>query len=211
MSRETVFLIHGIWMHGLVMRLLGKRLRERGFSTREFNYAFLSQSPAENADALARELERVIGTRECERVHIVAHSLGGIVTMHLLERYPQLPIARVVLLGSPVRGSDVARQMHAIKVLRPLLGRSVESGLLGGAPGWSGEQPLGIINGRGAFGVSQILFRSGDDNDGVVAASETLEDSATDAVAIPQSHSTMLFSRRCADLCARFLDTGGFE
>jgi len=157
MSRETVVLVHGIWMHGLVMRVLAKRLRDHGFATREFNYAFLRKS------------------------------------------------------GSPVRGSDVARQMHAKKHWRPLLGRSVEEGLLGGGPVWRGQPPLGIINGRGAFGVSRILFRSGQDNDGVVAANETLADAATDAATVPQSHSTMLFSRRCADLCARFIDAGTFS
>jgi pimeloyl-ACP methyl ester carboxylesterase len=211
MSRETVVLVHGIWMHGLVMRVLAKRLRDHGFATREFNYAFLRKSPSENADELAREVKRAIDAPACEQVHIVAHSLGGIVTMHLLEQHPRLLIGKVVLLGSPVRGSDVARQMHAKKHWRPLLGRSVEEGLLGGGPVWRGQPPLGIINGRGAFGVSRILFRSGQDNDGVVAANETLADAATDAATVPQSHSTMLFSRRCADLCARFIDAGTFS
>lgn len=209
--RETVVLIHGIWMHGVVLGVMAKHLRSRGFRAKELSYDFLRQSPAENADDLAREIQALDG----DRFHIVAHSLGGIVTMHLMERHPELSIGKLVLLGSPVRGSDVARRIHATPLLRPLLGRSVEAGLLGGAPGWSGEHPLGIINGSGSGGLPGLIFppsgQTGEQNDGVVAASETLADAATDSVTVPRSHSTMLFSEQCADLAARFIRTGRFS
>lgn len=205
-SRDTIVLIHGIWMQGVMMSVMARRFRQHGFRAHELSYDFLRKSPAENADELAQQIQVLEG----DRLHIVAHSLGGIVTMHLVTRYPDLPIDKLVLLGSPVRGSEVARRIHSRRLLRPLLGRSVEAGLLGGAPVPSGRHPLGIINGNGNLGLSQLLFPVDGDSDGVVAATETLADAATDVVTIPQSHSTMLFSRRCADLAVRFIQSGSF-
>ena len=199
-------LIHGIWMHGAVMQVMARHLSQRGFRTQALSYDFLRASPAENADALADTLQEL----SAARVHIVAHSLGGIVTLHLLDRHPGLPIDKVVLLGSPARGSGVARQVHANRWLRPLLGRSVESGLLGGAPAWPSGRALGVINGSGRAGLTGLLYPAGEHNDGVVAAAETLEDEATDRATVPHSHSTMLFSRTCADLVASFVRDGRF-
>jgi len=204
---ELIVLVHGIWMHGAVMKIMAQHLSRRGFRTLSLSYDFLGRSPADNADALAERLR----TLDVQRLHIVAHSLGGIVTLHLLDRHPGLPVDKVVLLGSPVRGSGVARQVYANVWLRPLLGRSVEAGLLGGAPAFPRGRPLGVINGSGRVGITGLLYPPGERSDGVVAAAETLEDEATDRVTVPRSHSTMLFSRTCADLVASFVRNGRFE
>ena len=38
-------------------------------------------------------------------VALVGHSLGGLVALEALRRQPDLPVSRVVCLGSPLRGS----------------------------------------------------------------------------------------------------------
>ena len=202
-----VVLVHGLWMPGLVMQAMALLLERRGHRTRRLSYDFLSRSPAENADAL-REQILALGERP---VHLVAHSLGGIVALHLLSRHPELAIDRVVLLGSPVRGSGVARRVHGNPLLRPLLGRSVESGLLGGAPGVDGSRQIGVITGSGRFGLAALFYPTDERGDGVVIESETRLDNVVERVSVPRSHSAMLFSRRCAALVARFLETGTFE
>ena len=204
---ELVVLVHGIWMHGLAMQVIAKFLEGHGYRTHRVSYDFLRASPAENAATLCREI-RALGETH---VHLVGHSLGGIVVLHLLHAHPELDVGRVVLLGSPVRGSDVARRVHANALLRPLLGRSVEGGLLGGAPGHDGHVPLGIITGNGRFGLSALLYPSEESSDGVVAESETLLDNVTERITLPRTHSSMIFSRLCAEHVARFLASGTFR
>ena len=204
---EMVVLVHGIWMHGVAMQVIGRLLEGHGYRTHRVSYDFLGASPAENAEALSEE----IGALDEPLVHLVGHSLGGIVVLHLLHTHPELPIGRAVLLGSPVRGSDVARRVHGNAWLRPLLGRSVEGGLLGGAPGHDGRVPLGVITGSGRFGLSALLYPNEGPSDGVVAESETLLDNVTERISLPRSHSTMIFSRLCAEHVARFLATGTFR
>ncbi len=204
---QITVLVHGIWMKGVVMRVMGKMLEARGYRTHSVSYDFLEQTPAENA----RRLHDEIGALGARRINLVGHSLGGIVILHLLHQYPELAIDKVVLIGSPVRGSYVARRVHESPALRRLLGRSIEKGLLGGAPDFTTNRPLGIITGNGKLGISALLYPVGEESDGVVRESETLIDNATDRICLPLSHSTMIFSRQCTDYVAHFLTYGRFR
>lgn len=204
---QVTVLVHGIWMQGVVMKVMGRMLEARGFRTHSVSYDFLKNSPEENAQSLYDE----IGLLGARRVNLVGHSLGGIVILHLLHRFPELPLDSVVLIGSPVRGSYVARRVHDTAVLRPLLGRSIEKGLLGGAPEFSSDRPLGIITGSGKLGITALLYPAGVTSDGVVRESETLIESATDRISLPLSHSTLIFSRKCCDYVASFLLNGRFR
>ena len=200
-------LIHGIWMQGFMMSVMSKRLETLGFRTATYSYDFLSNSPVENA----QDLYRRIGELGARRVNLVGHSLGGIVILHLLHQFPELAVGRIVLIGSPVNGSYVARRVNENRLLRPLLGRSADSGgLLDGAPRYEGDRPLGIITGSGQMGLAALLYPAGTDSDGVVRNSETMIENATDRISVPSSHSTMIFSGACADHVADFLNLGRF-
>ncbi|MBX2883329.1 MAG: alpha/beta fold hydrolase [Granulosicoccus sp.] len=204
---EITVLVHGLWMHGAVMRAMGRMLEAHGFRTYSLSYDFLNRSPEENA----QQLYRKIGELGARRVNLVGHSLGGIVVLHLLHQYPHDGIGKIVLIGSPVRGSSVARRVYQNRALRGFLGRSVEKGLLGGAPKFDANLPLGIITGSGGLALTALLYPAGAESDGVVLQSETLIDQAMDRITIEKSHSTLIFSRRCAELVANFLTYGRFR
>lgn len=190
-----------------MMSVMSNRLQSLGFRTVTFSYDFLNNSPAENA----RDLYCRIGELGARRVNLVGHSLGGIVILHLLEQFQDVAVNKVVLVGSPVKGSYVAKRVHANRVLRPLLGKSANGGLLEGAPQFKGDRPLGIITGSGSIGLLAVLYPAGDDSDGVVRDSETMIENATDRICIKSSHSAMIFSGKCADLVANFLNLGRFR
>lgn len=207
-QEEVTVLIHGIWMQGFMMSVMSKRLETLGFRTVAYSYDFLNNSPVENA----HDLYRRIGELGARRVNLVGHSLGGIVILHLLDQFPELAVGRIVLIGSPVNGSYVARRVHDNRMLRPLLGRSIASGgLLDGAPRYQGDRPLGIITGSGQMGLAALLFPAGANSDGVVRDSETMIENATDRVRVRRSHSAMIFSGKCADYVANFLNVGRFR
>ena len=71
--------------------------------------------------------------------------------------------------------------------------------------------PLGVITGNGRSGLSALLYPSEESSDGVVAESETILDNVTERISLPRTHSSMLFSRLCAEHVARFIRTGTFE
>jgi len=201
-----VVLVHGIWMTGLEMGWMGRRLATAGFAPGYFRYHSIGLTPAENA----HRLKAMIQALNLPRLHLVGHSLGGIVLLHLFEQSPDLPPGRVVLLGSPVRGSGLARMMAQHRLYRPLLGSSVERGLLGNIPEWDNPRDLGVIAGTRGMGVGRLFGGVDGVNDGTVAVAETRLAGAADFRTLPVSHMGMLFSARVADETAAFLREGRF-
>ena len=204
---EVTVLVHGIWMQGFMMEVMSRRLVAQGFRTVTFSYDFLNKTPAQNS----QDLHRRIGETGARRINLVGHSLGGIVILHLLNQFPDTPVGKMVLIGSPVKGSYVAGRLNQSPVLRPLLGRSAQNGLLGGAPALAADIPCGIITGSGRMGIAAVLYPAGDDSDGVVRDSETMLEKATDRISVPRSHTGMIFSSTCADYVANFLNFGRFR
>jgi pimeloyl-ACP methyl ester carboxylesterase len=206
-ATERVVLVHGIWMNGVEMRLLGRRLTGCGFSVSRFHYRSTRSTPAKNA----RDLGRYLMGLEVDHLHLVGHSLGGVVLLHLFEQFADLPPGRVVLMGSPVLGSGVARHMVGRPWLQPLLGRSIERGLLGGAPAWSGTRDLGVIAGKLSVGIGRVLGGVGQPSDGTVAVAETRLPGADAVRVLETSHTGMIFSRGVAREVCHFLRHGCFS
>ncbi len=203
---ETVILVHGIWMTSLELRLLARRLRRCGYRTLLFRYPSLRRPLAQNA---ARLVER-IRQQDAATIHLVGHSLGGLVILRALEEHPELVRGRIVLLGSPVNGSVIAQRLHAYRPSRWLLGRSGAGALLGGGPRWGGQQPLGTIAGTRPVGIGQLLGGFSEASDGTVALSETRLAGAHAATTFHSTHFGLLFSRPVARAVCGFLRTGRF-
>ncbi len=204
---ETVVLIHGIWMTGVELLPLAARLSRAGYPARLFHYHSLLRTPADNAARLDAFLRGI----DADVIHLVAHSLGGIVVCHLFDRYPTQRPGRVIMLGTPLRGSAVARRYHRLWLTRPLLGRSTVRGLLGDAPCWSGARRLCMIAGNRGIGIGRLL--PGEPlgpGDGTVALAETRHPAVSRHLEVPFSHFGMLFSRAVADAVVRCLTDGDF-
>lgn len=197
-----VVLVHGLWMPGAALWRLAAWLREAGCSTRIFGYRSISDGPGPAAARLAD----VLAGRECD---VVAHSLGGLVTLATLAAQPRLPVRRVVCLGSPLRGSTAAKGLQRLGAGGLLLGRSA-SLLCSGLPSWQGTAEVGVIAGEAALGLGRIVGRFDGPNDGTVAVEETRIEGLADHVCLPVSHTGLVFSPQVARAALGFLEHGRF-
>ena len=206
--REAVVFIHGIWMTGAEMILLRRRLSQCGFDCFNYRYQSLRRTPRENAV----NLNKFLPTIQADVVHMVAHSLGGIVLLHLFDQYPHQKPGRVVMLGTPIRGSEVAQKMTSSHWMKRLLGRSVDKGLLGDAPRWQSGHELGMIAGTEGIGVGKLVMlgKLKQPNDGTVQLAATCSSCIKDHVALPYSHHGMLFAKPVAQAVCQFLQSGRF-
>jgi pimeloyl-ACP methyl ester carboxylesterase len=203
---ETVVIVHGIWMTGLEMQPLAWRLRRCGYRTRVFRYPSLRRSLAQNA---ARLVARV-GQQGDTTVHLVGHSLGGLVILRALQDHPDLVRGRIVLLGSPVNGSVIAQRLFAHRFSRCLIGRSGDGALLDGGLRWHGSRELGRIAGTRPIGIGRLLGGFDEASDGTVALSETRLAGEHAATTFPSTHFGLLFSRPVARAVCGFLRAGRF-
>jgi len=204
---EAVVLVHGLWMNGVEMGLMGRRLTQRGYRVHRFSYPTVRRRPATNADALAAFLRRV----DAPVVHLVAHSLGGLVVLHLFDRHEDLPPGRVVLLGSPVSGSVAARLLRRARPGAWAMGRAWHGGLDGRVPPWRGGRELGTIAGSLPLGSGLIVGTPiAGPNDGTIAVAETRLRGAEDRCVLPVSHTGLVVAPRVSRQVAGFLENGRF-
>lgn len=202
----VVVLVHGLWFGAWSLGLLARRLRKAGFRPLRFRY----RTTRAGLDDHAAELQRFVDKAGEAPVHFVAHSLGGLVTLRMLAGRPDLPGGRVVLLGSPLNGSAVARKAARIPGGARLLGKvrpTLEQGFGAGVA----QRETGMIAGSRSFGLGLMVGGEGGAGDGTVAVSETRADGLRDHLVLPVTHTGMLFSAAVARQAAGFLQSGSFS
>ena len=194
-------------MVGMELTLLRHRVNRAGFETRQFSYRSLRRGPEENARALGLYLQAL----PTDRLHIVAHSLGGLVTLRMFQQGVKLPPGRVVFMGSPVRGSRFARYLGELG-LAWTIGRSGPEALAGEHEArWTEPRELGVIAGTHEFRINPLDPKLPSPHDGIVAVEETRIEGAKDSVTIHSNHTGMLFTRELAAQVELFLKQGTFQ
>ncbi len=205
MTRDVV-LVPGLWVPGAVMALLGRRLQRRGFRPHFFGYRGRSPLDA-NVERLARLAhERFTG----RKVHFIGHSLGGVLVLETLNRFPELGVSSAVLLGAPVRGCLAGRRLARARVGRWMMG-ACDRLWDEHAAAWKRRAPLGVVAGTRPLGLGRALGRLPGSNDGVVCVEETAVDGMAARALVSQGHSMLIVSRRVAALVGRFMEAGSFE
>jgi pimeloyl-ACP methyl ester carboxylesterase len=161
---------------------------------------------ADAANALAARLRSFGGT-----THVVAHSLGGIVACEAYARHADLPDGRVVLMGSPVRGSRTARAVAAHWYGPAALGPLALDELARERDvAWRLPREVGVIAGSLPVGIGRAFSDLPLPNDGTVCVDETALSGATSRIVHDVSHTGMLFSSAVAESTVKFLATGSF-
>lgn len=214
-ERGTVVLVHGLWLDGTELKLLASRLKKAGHGTLFFKYPTVQVGLLDNALALWRFLEASFGpnmqqAKDMPPVHLVCHSLGGLVALHMLHRHPEAVIGRMVAIATPFRGCLAARRLSRLPFGGLLLGRSMDQGLYSGGPGTVPHgREIGVIAGKLPLGLSHFVLGMEGPSDGTVQIAETYLDGASHTT-VEHIHVGLALSRKTARLTHQFLATGKF-
>ena len=193
-------------MNGLESFLLRDRLKGAGYAPSVFRYPSMHASLAQVTAALAARL-RAAG----DTVHVVAHSLGGLVALETLAGEGDLPPGRAVLLGSPVQGSRAATAIARWSLGPQLLGSLAIAELARARDRrWHGPREIGLIAGSRSAGLGRVFAELPQPNDGTVCLDETDLPGATARLVLDVSHTGMLLSQAVAAATLRFLAHGSF-
>jgi pimeloyl-ACP methyl ester carboxylesterase len=205
-AEVAVILVHGLWLRGFSLCVQRRWLARSGFCVRSFSYPSVQRGLDANSLALSRYIFATSG----HTIHLVGHSLGGLVILNMLAQSPDPRIGRVVLVGSPCGGSHCAAVLLKLPVLSLILGRSIGDSLARSSWTLPAGVEAGVLSGSRSFGLGRLVPGLPRPNDGVVAVEETRLAGSRDAITVHVSHSEMLVSRRCAVQIASFLKHGHF-
>jgi len=210
MPAETIILVHGLWMTGIEMTMLRHRLQhDHGYNCVQFTYHSVT-GEIQNHVSRLRQLAK---EQQCERLHFIGHSLGGVVIYKMLESTSDLIEGRAVFLGSPMQGSTTVDSMSRWTLGRVAIGDAVCNELMPGQPRhWNGQRDVGIIAGSVEMGLGRLFSEKlVSDSDGTVMIEETKLDGAKDHIVLPVTHTSMVFSPLVATQIVNFLRDGIFD
>ena len=132
-----ILLVHGLIDNRSIFTLLRRALRRRGFGqVLTLNYSPFTQDVETAAARLAELVEKTCEATGYERIHVVGHSLGGLVGRYYVQRMGgDERIHTLVTLGSPHNGTTAAHLLPSTlaRQLRP--GSALLAELAAPAPG----------------------------------------------------------------------------
>ena len=196
-GNTLVVLIHGLAAHRILFWPLGWKLRKSGFRTHSFGYRSWFWSIETHAARFEQYLLKHDCDPEIKNIHIVAHSMGAIVTRQALLNSQLQKLRRVVMLASPNRGSPMARFLaYVIPFCKTLRQISNEPGsFVNQLP-----EPTGV-----EIGIVAAKY------DRVIPEPNSHLENESDHVSIFSGHNGLLVRPAAARQVDQFLKTGRFQ
>jgi pimeloyl-ACP methyl ester carboxylesterase len=188
-------LVHGLLANPIIMESLARWLKPQFHRVVNWGYSSLWSPIERHARKLAELLHQLDG--ECERIHLVTHSMGGIIARVALADFLPSRFGRLVMIAPPNRGSHIARRLapYLGMICPPLLQLTDhnESFVCSLPPPAIDE--LGIIAAKTDFLVLEPSTRLGCERDYIV---------------LPGLHSSLLWRQETARQVHHFLAHGRF-
>ncbi|MDR1611983.1 MAG: alpha/beta hydrolase [Planctomycetota bacterium] len=211
-GREHVVLLHAAVVGKWSLARFGKRLEKLGFAIHNPGYPNRRLNLPDCALHLLPEWERIAASTP-DRIHLVGHSMGGLIARRLVHLHQPRNLGRMVTLGTPHRGSPLADRLHDWKAFQWLFGPAGQDLVTGRELDWPAPWPppceIGLVAGSVPFGPGTLTLKR--PNDGTVAEESSLPPGGTDRARVPATHTTIPYHPRTARLAAAFLRTGSFR
>lgn len=205
----SVVLVHG-FLSVLGLYYLAGKLKKRGYGILAPALPTTVQSVRKCSDALARMIEKDFSKEGT--VHFVGFSMGGLIIRDYLSQHVVEELGRIVLIGTPNRGSPYANLLLEVPFSRQVLKSLPDLAEPGPdiAPPLNVPPPeVGVIMGTQPDPVRKRLMPG--EHDGLVSAESVRCVPTTDEVTIPCSHEFLPWRADTAEAVASFLETGKFS
>lgn len=212
-GQRHVVVLHGLAMNRLWMTGICSHLKKEGYAVHALSYPSRSKSFEKLVD---EHIAPAIKDIPADKVDFVVHSMGGLLVRIYALKYGAGKIGRVVMIGTPNHGSEVADFLHDWPVFKWYFG---EAGQTLGTSGTGVHAHLppvafecGVIAGKNHWFhlPTSAIVPLPKPHDGVVSVESTKVDGMTDHTIIFGDHSQMVWMPRVWKLASAFLKNGRF-
>ena len=207
-------MLHGIARTSRSLRRLEKALLVSGFATLNLDY----ESRKKPLEALAVDIHPAVSDFARTNggpIHFVAHSMGGLLTRVYVATYRPARLGRVVMLGTPNGGSEVADLLKGLAIYRALYGpaglqlSTEQDAVPRSLP--PPDYAVGVIAGiRSVYPISSMFILPRPNDGRVSLQSAGLADMA-DCTTVKASHTGLVRNRIAIDQTIAFLREGRFK
>ncbi|MBR1284261.1 alpha/beta fold hydrolase [Bradyrhizobium sp. AUGA SZCCT0177] len=212
-NNDGVILLHGISRTALSFRKMQTALEAAGFATLNIDYP----SRHHALEPLAEHIHPAVthlAAGIAGQLHFVGHSMGGLLARVYISRYRPQHLGRVVMLGTPNGGSEIADRLKNVSLYRAWFGPASEQ-LVTRRDAATGalfppvDYPVGIIAGNRSLDPTAALFLQ-KPHDGPVSVENTKLDGMTDHIVIGTAHPWLPRNNAAIAQTIAFLRDGRF-
>jgi pimeloyl-ACP methyl ester carboxylesterase len=212
--RDGVVLLHGISRTSRSFRKMQASVEAAGYATLNVGYASRSKALEALAEDIHPAVERFAeGLDGC--VHFVCHSMGGLLARIYVARHRPKRLGRVVMLGTPNGGSEIADRLKHIGAYRAWfgpagqqLGTQRDAAVAAMFP--AVDYPVGIIAGnRSVYPITSAFLPR--PHDGRVSVENTRLDGMADHIIVETSHPWLVRNGPAIAQTIAFLRDGHFR
>jgi pimeloyl-ACP methyl ester carboxylesterase len=213
LTQDGVVLLHGISRTARSFRKMQRTIEANGFSALNLDYASRRKPLEALAEDIHPAIEHFTGSIEGS-VHFVCHSMGGLLARVYLAQYRPQRLGRVVMLGTPNGGSEIADRLRNFVAYRAFFGPAGQQlGTLRDAATNTllppVDYPVGVIAGnRSIYPVAAALLPK--PHDGRVSVANTKLDGMTDHFIVPTVHPWLVRNNVVIEQTIAFLRNGRF-
>ncbi|GLH77452.1 hypothetical protein SSBR45G_23600 [Bradyrhizobium sp. SSBR45G] len=209
-----IVLLHGIASRSLMLRPLEKKLQRAGFATLNLHY----QSRKKPLDRLAEDIRPAVAEFAAGLdgpIHFVTHSMGGLLARVLIAHHRPARLGRVVMIGTPNGGSELADRLQNVGLYRAYFGPAglqlvtTKDVTLAALP--PADYEIGIIAGNRFLDPIAGLFVLPWPNDGRVSVESCKLVEMADYTTVKASHMGLLMHPASFRQTLAFLRNGQFE
>jgi pimeloyl-ACP methyl ester carboxylesterase len=207
-----VVLLHGIARTSRSLKKLEAALRREGFATLNLDYA----SRRKPLEALVADIHPPIAAFERRRsgpIHFVAYSMGGLLARLYIASHRPARLGRMVMLGTPNGGSEVADFLKRFSFYRTLYGPAGQQLSTDMAPTLAPllDCPVGVIAGCRTLDPIASIFILPRPNDGRVSVARSKLADMADHVIVKASHTGLPSHPGAIEQTIAFLQVGQFN
>ncbi len=203
---NTALLLHAAIVGARSLCLLAKRLRAQGFRTVNLPYPNRELTISECAGRLVPAWEKLAADAPGP-IHIIGHSMGGLVARRLLALAQPPNFGRLLTLGTPHLGSPLADRLKAYAFYRLLFGPAGQELTTGRPIDWLAPWPppyeIGLLAGSLPIGPGSLIL--GRESDGTVLHASSQPAGGTEYFTVAATHITIPFVKATAETAGKFL------